>query len=109
MNMDILEYLVYPVLVIAIYVIKYFATNAKVKEMVAYWIKEAEETYAGAIDAGHTKQGYVVDHLYSMVPKYLQPVISKDNITEIVQRTFLYIENYADQQLDKVIDKMGNY
>lgn len=91
----------------------YIECNKKIQEKIAEitgkavaLIKEAEELYKDATKAGGAKKAWVVKQLYALVPKPLNLIITEDMIDQIVERTFVEIENYAKQQLDKYVDKL---
>ena len=67
-------------------------------------IRQAEEDYIDATNAGGKKFGQVVEQLYSLVPEGLNKIITKSMIEDIVQSTFDEIENYVALQLDKTIE-----
>lgn len=83
----------------------YYQTNAKLNKKVDEFIAEAEEKYKDATKAGGVKFTWVVDQLYSIVPTFLKPIITRTNIENLVQFAFDKIEGYAVQQLDKVLNK----
>lgn len=82
----------------------WFRENAKLKGTVADLITEAEAAYKDTVKAGGMKHKYVVEKLYSLVPAYLKPIITKETISGIVQRAFDSIEKYGKMQLDKAAD-----
>lgn len=91
----------------------YVQYNKKVQEKIAeitakavVLIKEAEEIYKDTSKAGGTKKAWVVNQLYSLVPKPLNLIITKDMVDQMVESTFQEIENYAKKQLDKYMDKI---
>lgn len=93
----------------------YFQYNKKLQEKIAditaqaiILIKEAEVAYKDTTKAGGLKFEFVVQQLYKLVPKMLQPILTKQAIADIVQRTFEQIEAYAKQKLDSVSDKITN-
>lgn len=92
----------------------YIQCNKKIQEKVAEitgkavaLIKEAEEAYKDSTKAGGVKKAWVVDQLYALVPKPFNLIITKDMIDQIVESTFVEVEKYAKQQLDKAVEKIN--
>lgn len=81
-------------------------TIAEVTGKAVAFIKEAEEIYKDTTKAGGTKKAWVVKQLYDLVPKPFNLIITEDMISQIVERTFVEVESYAKQQLDKQVDKL---
>lgn len=101
--------LIIEILKIVVYVVLggltlWFRENAKLKGTVADLIAEAEAAYKDTAKAGGMKYKYVVEKLYSLVPAYLKPIITKESIAGIVDRAFESIEEYGKMQLDKAVD-----
>lgn len=69
-------------------------------------IKQAEEDYKDATNAGGDKFNQVVEQLYSLVPDGLNRIIDREMIEDIVQSTFDEIEDYVKLQLDKATEKI---
>lgn len=67
-------------------------------------IKEAEKDYQNVVKAGEKKFDQVVEQLYSIIPSNLRKIITRDMIEQIVQRTFYSIEEYANIQLDSMLN-----
>lgn len=84
----------------------YFKQNEKLKERATELIAEAETVYKDAAKAGGQKHEYVVNNLYSMIPSPLKIVFTKDMIATIVDNAFQWVESYAKDQLDRVVDKI---
>jgi hypothetical protein len=82
------------------YMVSYFKTNATFKEKIAALINYAESQYL----EGKEKKDYVVDEIYKVVPVWLKPIVNKTMLGLIVQSVFDSIEEYANKQLDKIVD-----
>lgn len=79
---------------------------ANVAAKAVVFIKEAEEDYKDTTNAGGKKFEQVVNKLYDLVPKALQPIITKEMIGDVVQSTFDQIEEYVKLQLDNAIESI---
>ena len=113
LTMDYMEILKTIGLVIIGGLALYVECNKKIQKTIAEvtgkavaFIKEAEEIYKDITKAGGTKKAWVVKQLYDLVPKPFNLIITEDMISQIVERTFVEVENYAKQQLDKQVDKL---
>lgn len=84
----------------------YFKQNEKLKEHATKLIAEAEFEYKDTAKAGGQKHEYVVNNLYSMVPSPLKIIFTKDMVATIVDNAFLWVESYAKEQLDRVVEKI---
>ena len=73
---------------------------------VVIYIRQAEQDYKDATEAGGKKFEQVVNQLYDLVPDALHSIISKDMIENIVQDTFNEIEEYVALQLDCAVEKV---
>lgn len=104
--MDILEIAKWIVIAILGGLALYAKTNQKLAELAAkavIFIKEAELAYKDSTKSGGAKFEFVVNKLYTFVPAVLKPIITKDILEDITQRTFDQVEAYAKEQLDKRI------
>lgn len=81
-------------------------TIAEVTGKAVAFIKEAEELYKDTTKAGGKKKAWVVKQLYDLVPNPFNLIITEDMIDQIVESTFIEIEKYAKQQLDKQANKL---
>lgn len=71
------------------------------------YIEKAEELYAEIPKSGATKFNWVVDTIMLIVPDYLEWIITKDLVEDLVQKTFDRIEKYATTQLENLTTKKG--
>lgn len=96
--------------------LKISATGEKAKKAVEETIKEltskandyiveAEEVYVDTSKAGGQKFEYVVDALMKLIPDQLEIIITRDMVSEIVQKSFDAIEKYAQTQIDEYLSK----
>ncbi len=83
----------------------YYKSSTKLQAKAAELINTAEGMYTDITKAGGKRFEWVVDHLYAMIPKAVQPFISKEKVGEIVQTTFDLIQAFAKQQLDKALNQ----
>lgn len=105
--MDINVQMIMDILQIVLYVVLggfalWYRTNAKLNEKVNTFINEAESAYKDTVKAGGMKHEYVVDRLYRLIPAPLKVLFSYDMVSQIVDKAFEGIEDYAKQQLDKI-------
>ncbi|SDN15791.1 hypothetical protein [Acetanaerobacterium elongatum] len=87
-------------LVVGGFFISYFKTSATLKSKAAGLIAEAENQYRTWTKAGNQKFEWVCDQLYSLIPPWLKPLITREVVGNIVQTVFNFIEDYAKQQLN---------
>lgn len=81
-------------------------TIGEITAKAVIFIKEAEENYKDATNAGGKKFEEVVTKLYDLIPDGLDKIITREMIEEIVQSTFDEIEEYVATKLDEGIDKL---
>lgn len=99
--------LIFEILQVVLYVILggfviWYRTNTKLNQRVNDFISEAELVYKDTVKAGGMKHRYVVDRLYEIIPAPLKVLFSYDMVSQIVDKAFEGIEDYAKQQLDKI-------
>ena len=82
-------------------------TIAKIKSKAPEIIAQAEQEYASVTKAGGEKMEWAIDRLYVFVPVWLQPVLTRKAVQDIVQFVFDCLESYARQQLDRLTDKVA--
>lgn len=90
------------------YISIYLKTNKKLLKKVSTLIAESEILYKDYTKAGNKKFEWVVDKLYSYVPKALRIVITRKMLSDIVQSTFDALEKYATKQMDNATDTLTN-
>lgn len=83
----------------------YFKANAGLRERAGELISEAEAAYRDTVKAGGLKHAYVVERLYSLIPFYLRPIITRSIVSHLVDNTFTYVDAYAKQQFNKLAGK----
>lgn len=85
----------------------YIRTKVELVNQAGVFINEAEEEYINVTKAGNLKFEYVLNALYdNVVPTPLKMFISKQMVSDIIQKVFDQAESYATKQLDKVVDKI---
>ena len=100
---------IYSIIVtIILCILGYFTSYIKTKTMLinkaSDFINKAEEDYKGATKAGQYKFEAVVEWLYNLVPIGMRFFITRQMISEIVQKVFDKMAEYATKQLDKIVD-----
>jgi len=99
---------VMPLLILVLtYLVSYLFTKIKITEKVSTVINKAEIEYKNAQKAGNQKMDFAIDLLYSYVPVYLKPFVTKELIRTLIQKTFDEAEEYVNSQLDKVAEKIN--
>lgn len=88
------------------YVTSYIRTKSKLIQKAEDYINVAEENYKSVTTAGEQKFSFVVDTLYNWCPAPFKMFITKQMISEIVQKVFDKMQEYANKQLDKIVDKI---
>jgi hypothetical protein len=91
--------------IIAGFLATYFKTNVKLNSTVTKFISDAENMYKDTISGGQ-KFSIVVGKLYNMIPAFIRPFIPQSILAALVQNIFNQVDAYAQQQLNKVIDKI---
>ena len=99
--------------------IVYYKTSPKLKsesDKALEWLERLRGAAVEYIDRAElefegTKRGgekfeWVVDKLYSLLPAAVKPFVSRSTVAEIVQGTFDLVQDYAKQQLDRLVDKV---
>ncbi len=88
------------------YITSYIRTKSKLIQKAGDLINTAEENYKSVTHSGEEKFNAVVTWLYDMTPAPLKIFITKQIISEIVQKAFDKMQEFANKQLDKVVDKI---
>lgn len=84
------------------------AVEATIKEITTKandYIVEAEQVYVDSTKAGGQKFEYVVNALMDLIPDQIEGIITREFVSNIVQKAFDSIEKYAQTQLDEVLNK----
>ena len=80
----------------------YYQTNTKISCYVAKLIDEAEHVYEDTSKSGGEKFEWVVNALYGMIPMLLKPFITRQVLENLVQSTFVAMEQYALTQIGRL-------
>lgn len=102
----IIQVVITVLMVVFGFMCSYLKTKSNVINKAKDFINKAEEEYKDATKSGGLKFEWCVEGLYSLVPSFLKPFISKEMISNIVQDAFDIMAKYATQQLDKVTNKV---
>lgn len=94
-------------MVIGGFLAEYFKTKQKLWDKVNGYIDKAEEAYKDVAKSGAQKHEYCIQVLHELVPAPLKLFITREMISEIVDKAFDAIASYAAKQLDKVVDKIA--
>lgn len=85
----------------------YIKTKTNLISKAGDFINKAEENYKDVSKAGNIKFEYVLNALYdNVVPTPLKMFISRQMVSEIIQKVFDQAAEYATKQLDKIVDKI---
>ena len=88
------------------YITSYIRTKAALITKAEEFINVAEDNYKSATTAGAQKFSFVVDTLYNYCPAPLRIFITKQMLSDLTQKVFDKMQEYANKQLDKVVDKI---
>lgn len=88
------------------YICSYIRTRSDLIKKASEMINVAEDNYKSVTKAGEVKFNAVVEMLDSLVPAPLKPFITKQMISSIVQTAFDKMQEFANKQLDKIVDKI---
>ena len=83
--------------------LSYYHTNAKLQQLVAGLITQAELTYNGT-KTGGVKFAWVCGKIYNMIPAPLKAIVTRQMIETLVQGTFDAMAACAKTQMDKLIN-----
>ncbi len=84
----------------------YYRANAKLQEKVTELIDQAEGMYTDAKEPGGKRFEWVVERLYSIIPAWLKPLLTRQAVGKIVQSVFDWMDSFAKKQADKLVDKI---
>jgi len=84
----------------------HYNTKNKVIKSAIDLVNSAEGTYLDTTNAGGKRFEDVVNTIYSWIPVKFDPFISKDLVRVAVQKAFDIMKAFANQQLDKLDDKI---
>ena len=88
------------------YLVSYVKTKSKLINKAEEFINVAEDNYKSVTQAGAEKFQFVVETLYNYTPAPLKIFITKDMISHIVQTAFDKMQEFANKQLDKIVDNI---
>lgn len=94
-------------IVIIGYIVTYLSAKINLSKKVTTVINEAELKYKNAQNSSILKMDYAVDLLYTYVPTWLKPVLTKEVLRLLIQKTFDEVEEYVNTQLDKISAKIN--
>lgn len=87
------------ILVVLGFLISYYKTNAKFRSFIATLINDAQ-----SLDkTGTEKKEWVVGQIYTILPAWLKPILTKTVLSMIVQGVFDSMKQYATKLTDKAI------
>lgn len=86
------------------FIVTYLKSKQNLLKKAGEFINKAEEDYASVSKAGQEKFNWVVATLHSLLPAPMRLFISEQVISEIVQRVFDSMAEFATKQLDKVVE-----
>lgn len=95
-------------LVVLGYVVSFVKKRSDLVQKAEEYINVAEENYKNYTSAGSQKLAFVVDTLYNYTPAPLRIFITRQMISDLVQTAFNKMAEFADKQLDKVVDNIMN-
>lgn len=111
--LTILGYVVAAVLAFITHVANKNKQVADVKEKLAVIIPElidqAEAEYADISKSGGLKFEYVVNRAYQLLPAPARLIISKEEVAEGVQRIFNTMDEFADKQVNVLVERAKAY
>ena len=84
---------------------EWFKTRCEVRKKALGYINQAETDFADMSKSGGAKFSFVVNSLYRLIPSYLKWLITKNEIEEIVQKTFDQMKKFALEQLDQLLQE----
>lgn len=87
------------------FIVYYYKIKAYVTEHMADEIADAEEGADETDGKGQEQLEKVVEDLYRLVPKILQPFITEKLLTKIVQLVFNGMKKFAEKQAKKTISE----
>lgn len=76
-----------------------------IKADAVVYIDRAEREFSGT-GRGEAKFVWVVNALYNLIPVKIRPFIAKKTVEDIVQSVFDMVDDYARQQLDRIVDEV---
>ena len=83
----------------------YYRSSKKLQSLVAKVINDAESAFSGTSKKGEHKFQYALTLLYDKVPVALRPFITKQVLSDMLQKAFNELSSFAEQQLDVAVDK----
>ncbi len=83
----------------------YYRSSKTLQGLVARAINDAESAFSGTSKKGEQKFQYALTLLYDKVPVALRPIITKQVLSDMLQKGFNELSSFATQQLDAAVDK----
>ena len=90
------------------YVYTYVSTKINISSKIAAVIARAEDKYTDAQKSGSEKMEYAIDLLYTYVPIWIRPILTKEVLKSLIQTGFDEVQKYANAQLDKIVAKVND-
>ena len=106
-GINIYSIVVTVLMVIFGFVSSYIKTKSNLINKAGDFINKAEEEYKDVSKAGQYKHEAVVEWCYSMIPTPFKLVITRQVCSQIIQGAFDQMQNFATQQLDKIVDRIA--
>lgn len=119
MVIDWVEFVKAAILILVGATVTYVRTNPKIMGEIAEaetWLEKIRAAAVAYIDRaekefkghgrGDEKRKWVVKMLYDLIPDKVKPFISLDVVEDVVQSVFDVVNDYAKQQLDKLVDEV---
>ena len=103
MAVDWLQVLFAVLWIVAGFFAWYFRTKTNLFNMATEAIAKAESEFADVSKAGNQKMQWATEFLYQYIPAPLKMFITKEIVTKILQSAFDWMKNFAEQQMDKII------
>lgn len=88
------------------YITSYIRTKTNLINKAGELINTAEDNYKSTTKQGEAKFTTVCNWLMDMIPAPLKIFITRDMVEKIVQTAFDKMAEFANKQLDKVVDKI---
>lgn len=87
------------------FLVSYYRSSKKLQGLVARAINDAESAFSGTSKKGEQKFQYALTMLYDKVPVALRPIITRQVLSDMLQKGFNELSGFAQKQLDAAVDK----
>lgn len=94
-------------LVLLGFLCQYIKTKSNVLQKIAGFIAKAEEAYKSVTGKGGEKHELVISWCEALIPAPLKPFITREFISNAIDKIFEEVTEYSEIQLDKITDKIG--